>query len=225
MEEIPQVLKERLGRLEERIDRAAARAGRRREDITLVAVTKTFPASAIREAYALGLRHFGENYVQEFEVKAPELSGLGEARFHFVGHLQSNKARRAAELFQVIETIDSSKLCFKINEVGATIEVMLEVKLSPEQAKSGVEPERLPSLVEAVHACPNLRLTGLMTMPPWSDDPEQSRPYFQRLRRLAKEQGLDGLSMGMSQDFEVAIEEGATHLRIGTALFGSRRRV
>jgi pyridoxal phosphate enzyme (YggS family) len=218
------VLRERLSRLEERIGRAAARAGRRREQITLVAITKTFPASATREAYALGVRHFGENYVQEFEAKAPEVADLVEARFHFVGHLQSNKARRAAELFHIIETVDSEKIARKLNEFGALKEVMLEVKLSPEQAKSGVEPERLPALVEAVRACSNLRLAGLMTMPPWADDPEQSRPYFQRLRRLAEQHGLACLSMGMSQDFEVAIEEGATHLRIGTALFGERGR-
>ncbi len=217
------MLRERLSELEERIERAAARAGRRRKDVTLVAITKTFPASTIREAYALGVRHFGENYVQEFESKAPEVSDLAGARFHFVGHLQSNKARRAAELFQVIETVDSERLSSKINDIGADMEVMLEVKLSPEQAKSGAELERLPRLVEAVRGCANLRLTGLMTMPPWSDDPEQSRPYFQRLRRLAEEHGLSCLSMGMSQDFEVAIEEGATHLRIGTALFGPRR--
>ena len=217
------VLRERLSELEERIDRAAARAGRHRQDITLVAITKVFPAAAIREAYALGLRHFGENYVQEFEAKAPEVADLAEARFHFVGHLQSNKARRAAELFQVIQTVDSEKIARKINDIGALRDVMLEVKLSPEQQKSGLDPERLPPLVQAVRACPNLRLTGLMTMPPWFDDPEQSRPYFQRLRRLAEQHGLGCLSMGMSQDFEAAIEEGATHLRIGTALFGSRR--
>ncbi len=218
------MLRERLSELEERIGRAAARAGRRREDITLVAITKVFPFSVIREAYTLGIRHFGENYVQEFEAKAPEVADLVEAQFHFVGHLQSNKARRAIELFQVIETIDTERIAHRINELGTSIEVMLEVRLGLEQAKSGVEPERLPSLVEAVRACPNLRLTGLMTMPPWSDEPEQSRPYFQRLRRLGEESGLGCLSMGMSQDFEVAIEEGATHVRIGTALFGSRRR-
>jgi len=218
------VLRERLQALEERIGRAVERAGRRREEITLVAITKVFPAAAIREAYHLGLRNFGENYVQEFEAKAPEVSDLDEAWFHFVGRLQSNKARRAAELFRVIQTVDSEKTARRISDIGKVIEVMLEVKLSPEQAKSGVDPASLPALVEAVRALPNLQLAGLMTMPPWSDDAEQSRPYFQRLRRLAEEHGLEGLSMGMSQDFEVAIEEGATHLRIGTALFGPRRR-
>ncbi len=204
--------------------RAAERAGRRREEIILVAITKVFPVSTIREAYDLGLRHFGENYVQEFEAKAPEVAGLVEARFHFVGHLQSNKARAAAGLFHVIESVDSEKVARKISDSGRQTEVMLETKLSPEQAKSGVHPEQLPGLVAAVRALPNLRLTGLMTMPPWSADGEASRPYFQRLRRLAEENGLACLSMGMSQDFEVAIEEGATHVRIGTALFGERRR-
>jgi len=218
------VLSERLQALEERIERAALRAGRRREEITLVAITKVFPAAAIREAYDLGVRHFGENYVQEFEAKAPEVADLDDACFHFVGRLQSNKARRAAELFRVIQTVESEKIARKISDLGRSVEVMLEVKLSPEQAKSGVDPASLPALVEAVRALPNLHLTGLMTMPPWSDDAEQSRPYFQRLRRLAEEHGLKSLSMGMSQDFEVAIEEGATHLRIGTALFGPRRR-
>jgi len=218
------VLRERLQALEERIERAAERAGRRREEITLVAITKVFPAAAIREAYHLGLRNFGENYVQELEAKAPEVSDLDDARFHFVGRLQSNKARRAAELCRVIQTVESERIARRISEIGKATEVMLEVKLSPEQAKSGVDPASLPALVEVVRALPNLQLAGLMTMPPWSDDAEQSRPYFQRLRHLAQEHGLESLSMGMSQDFEVAIEEGATHLRIGTALFGPRRR-
>jgi len=218
------MLKDRLRQVEARIENAVVSAGRRREDITLVAITKVFPAAAIREAYEAGVRHFGENYVQEFEAKAPEIADLAEATFHFVGHLQSNKARRAAELFQVIQTIDSGKIAIRINDIGSVREVMLEVKLSPEQAKSGAEPEGLPALVEAVRACPNLRLTGLMTMPPWSEEPEESRPYFQRLRGLAEGLGLKCLSMGMSHDLEVAVEEGSTHLRIGTALFGPRRR-
>lgn len=200
------------------------RAGRRREEITLVAITKLFPASAIQEAYALGVRHFGENYVQEFEGKARDVAELADANFHFVGHLQSNKAQRAAELFHAIETIDTPKLAARLSAAGRPLEVMLEVKLSAEQSKGGVDPAALPALIDAVRGCPNLRLTGLMTMPPWSDDPEESRPYFRRLRALAEEHGLASLSMGMSQDFEVAIEEGATHVRIGTALFGSRKR-
>jgi hypothetical protein len=218
------MLRERLETVRERIEAAARRAGRRREEITLVAIAKKFPALAIREAYQAGVRHFGENYVQEFESKAPGLSDLEGARYHFVGHLQSNKARRAAELFDVIETIDSARLATRLNEPGRTLEVMLEVRLGGEASKSGAEPAALGALVEAVRACPNLRLTGLMTMPPWSDDPEETRPYFRELRRLAAEHGLRGLSMGMSNDFEAAIEEGATEVRIGTALFGPRRR-
>ncbi len=218
------MLEERLRQVEDRIDRAAARAGRRRGDITLIAITKMFPATAIREAYELGMRHFGENYVQEFEGKAPEVADLDGAIFHFVGHLQSNKARKAAELFQVIQTIDSEKIARRINDVNEIKEVMLEVKLSAEDAKSGAQPETVSALAEAVRACSNLKLIGLMTMPPWSDDAERSRPYFQRLRLLAEKLGLKSLSMGMSHDLEVAVQEGATHLRIGTALFGPRRR-
>lgn len=218
------MIRERLEQVEARIEAALRRAGRKRDAVTLVAITKTFPAGVIREAYECGLRDFGENYVQEFEAKAAELAGLNEARFHFVGHLQSNKARRAAELFQVIQTVDSVRLARRLQETGKPLEVMLEVKLSPEESKSGAAPEELPALIEAVRAMPNLRLTGLMTMPPWSDDPEESRPYFQRLRSLAEAHGLRGLSMGMSHDFEVAIEEGATHIRVGSALFGPRVR-
>lgn len=218
------MLRERLAEVRERIARAAARAGRKPEEITLVAVTKVFPASVIREAYELGLRDFGENYVQEFERKHPELADLGSARFHLIGHLQSNKARRAAELFDVIQTLDTPKLARRLNETGRRLPVMIEVKLSEEASKSGVDPAALPALIEAVRACPNLTLLGLMTMPPWSEDPEASRPYFARLRRLAEEHGLRELSMGMSHDLEVAIEEGATCVRVGTALFGPRQR-
>jgi len=218
------VLSERLARIEERIQQAAHRAGRPRDQITLVAVTKTFPAAVTREAYALGLRHFGENYVQEFEGKVPELTGLSEARFHFLGHLQSNKARLASELFHAIDSVDSDKLARKLNDIGVPQNVMLEVRLGDEASKSGVDPEALPALVEAVRACSNLTLRGLMTMPPFADDPEESRPYFRQLHRLAGRHGLSCLSMGMSQDFEIAIEEGATQVRIGTALFGPRQK-
>ncbi len=218
------MLRERLDQVEERIGRATARAGSRRADITLIAVTKVFPASAIREAYDAGLRDFGENYVQEFEGKHAEVGALEGARFHLIGRLQSNKTRKAADLFHVIQTVDSLKLARRLNETGTRLDVMLEVKLSEEEAKSGVAPEALPGLIDAVHACPNLRLLGLMTMPPWSDDPEPSRPYFRRLRELGQRFGLAQLSMGMSHDLEVAIEEGATMVRIGTALFGPRKK-
>lgn len=213
-----------LAEVESRIARACARCGRRREEVTLLAVTKTFPPQVILEAYRLGLREFGENYVQEFEQKSPHVRSLPGARFHLIGHLQSNKSRRAGELFDVIQTVDSEKLARRLDALGRPLEVMIEVKLSPEEAKAGCAPGDLASLINAIRACPNLRLTGLMTMPPWSDDPEQSRPYFRRLRELAAGHGLRGLSMGMSHDLEAAIEEGATIVRVGTALFGARSR-
>ena len=217
------MLAENLAHVEEQIHSACSRAGRRREEVTLVAVTKVFPANVIEEAYALGLREFGENYVQEFEGKAPQLPPLPGARFHLIGHLQSNKSRRATELFQVIQTVDSPKLARRLDEQTAQpLDIFLEVKLSEEEAKHGAAPGELPALVEAVRACPKLRLRGLMTMPPWSEDQEQSRPYFRRLRELAHTHGLPSLSMGMSNDFRAAIEEGATHIRVGTALFGKR---
>jgi len=217
------VLREKIESVEDRIERAAARSGRRREDVTLLAVTKKFPAALIEEAFQLGLRQFGENYVQEFETKRPALSLLPEARFHLIGHLQANKARKAVELFQVIQTVDSARLAERLDQAAAgPLDIMIEVKLSPEEAKAGISPEDLPRLVEAIGTFQNLRLRGLMTMPPWSDEAEPSRPYFRRLRLLAQENGLTELSMGMSHDFETAIEEGATIVRIGTALFGRR---
>ena len=215
-------VRENLILVEDRIAKACQRAGRRREEITLVAVTKVFPAAAMLEAYDAGLREFGENYVQEFEGKHEEVRQLTGARFHLIGHLQSNKSRKAAEIFQVIQTVDSAKLARRLNEVERPLEAMIEVKLSEEEAKHGCAPADLPTVIEGIRACPNLRLTGLMTMPPWSDDPELSRPYFQRLRELATQYGLASLSMGMSHDLEAAIEEGATHIRVGTALFGKR---
>ncbi len=212
-----------LARVEERIARAAARAGRRREEITLIGVTKVKPAEAIREAYEAGLRHFGENYVQEFAAKRPALGDLPGAEFHMIGHLQSNKAAAAAELFDVIQTVDTAKLARRLNDAGRRLRVFLEVKLSEEATKSGVPPGELPALVDAVRGCEGLELRGLMVMPPWSDQPEHSRPYFRRLRELGAQFGLPDLSMGMSNDFEVAIEEGATLIRVGTAIFGARK--
>jgi pyridoxal phosphate enzyme (YggS family) len=221
---LPDELHQNLEIVRVRIANAAAKAGRDPSSITLIAVTKVFPASAIRDAYEIGLRDFGENYVQEFEGKAPQVADLTEARFHLIGHLQSNKARKASELFHTVQTVDSAKLARRLHEAGKALDVMLEVKLSEEENKSGAAPEELPALIEAVRACPNLRLLGLMTMPPWSDDPEPSRPYFRRLRELAEQHGVTALSMGMSHDLETAIEEGATHVRVGTALFGKRRK-
>ncbi len=219
-----QELSERLDQVRARIARAAQQSRRDPSGILLLAVTKIFPASAILEAYELGLRDFGENYVQEFEGKAPEVSQLEGARFHLIGHLQSNKSKKAAELFHTIQTVDSAKLARRLNEAGRALNVMLEVKLSGEDAKSGAAPEELPELIAAVRECPHLRLEGLMTMPPWSDDPEAARPYFRSLRELGERHGLAGLSMGMSHDLEAAIEEGSTCVRVGTALFGKRKK-
>jgi PLP dependent protein len=224
------LLKQKLDQVESRIKAAASRSGRQRSDIQLVAVTKKFPASAIRDAYALGLRDFGENYVQEFDTKRAELADCPGARYHFIGHLQSNKTKKAAEIFDVIHTVDSAKIARRLNDELALpsghpgIQVLIEVKLSTEPAKAGAAPGEVPALVEAIRGCPHLRLLGLMTMPPWSDDAERSRPYFARLRELAGENGLQHLSMGMSHDLEVAIEEGATIVRVGTALFGPRNK-
>ncbi|HTB13924.1 MAG TPA: YggS family pyridoxal phosphate-dependent enzyme [Bryobacteraceae bacterium] len=218
------MLAERLAKVEERIQNAANRAGRKRDEITLVAVTKKFPAEVTREAYELGLRVFGENYVQEFERKHPSLSDLVNVEFHLIGHLQSNKSRIAGDIFQVIETVDSEKLARRLDQLNRPLEVMIEVKLSHEESKEGAPPESLPGLIAAIRTCPNLRLTGLMTMPPWCDDPEVTRPYFRTLATLAREHGLPKLSMGMSHDLEAAIEEGSTHVRVGTALFGPRKK-
>ena len=214
----------RLTTVRERIERAAGRAGRDPAGILLLAVTKIFPAPVIREVYDLGLREFGENYVQEFEEKAPKVADLAGARYHLIGHLQSNKSKKAAELFHVVQTVDSAKLARRLDESGRTMDVMLEVKLSPEDAKSGAAPSDLPELIDAVRGCSNLRLLGLMTMPPWSDDPEASRGYFRKLRELGEQHGLAQLSMGMSHDLETAIEEGSTCVRVGTALFGKRKK-
>jgi pyridoxal phosphate enzyme (YggS family) len=222
------VVRENLARVEERIGRACLQAGRKRDEITLVAVTKVFPAALIREGWQAGLRDFGENYVQEFEGKFEEVKDLVGARFHLIGHLQSNKSRRATELFDVIQTVDSSKLARRLNESAKPLQVMLEVKLSAEESKYGVSPDAVAELAEAVRGHQNLRLAGLMTMPPWEEDAEKTRPYFRRLREVAESIRRPGerlgLSMGMSHDFEVAIQEGATHIRVGTALFGKRKK-
>jgi PLP dependent protein len=224
LKKLANTLKERLDEVRVRITRAAERAHTDPSGILLLAVTKVFPASVILEAYELGLRDFGENYVQEFEGKAPQVSSLTDARFHLIGHLQSNKSKKAAEIFHTIQTVDSPKLARRLNEPGRALDVMLEVKLSEEDAKSGAAPEELPELIAAVRECPHLRLEGLMTMPPWSDDPEAARPYFRRLRELGERHNLSGLSMGMSHDLEAAIDEGSTCVRVGTALFGKRKQ-
>jgi len=218
-------LQERLNQVRERIEKACARAGRNPGTVQLLAVTKVFGPEAIREAYALGLREFGENYVQEMERKAPVLGDLEGARFHLIGHLQSNKTKKAAQLFASVDTVDSAKLAARLDAEGKPLNAMIEVKLSAEEAKSGANPAELEEIVNALRACANLKLGGLMTVPPWSEDAEESRPYFAKLRELAERFGVQGLSMGMSNDLEVAIEEGATWVRVGTALFGRRKRM
>jgi len=227
------LLHQNLERVRERIGAAARRAGRRPEEITLIAASKTHPAEAIRAAFGAGIRHFGENRVQEWEGKRPGLFEL-PARWHFIGHLQGNKAARAARLFHSIDSVHDLVLARKLDRARAEfngeekLRVLLEVGLAQEAAKSGVEAAELPRLAEAVAGLRHLTLAGLMCIPPYFDDAREARPYFRRLRELrdalSRKQGLilPVLSMGMSHDFEVAIEEGATEVRIGTALFGAR---
>lgn len=203
--------------------RACERARRDPASVRLLAVTKIFGPEAIRAAYDAGLREFGENYVQEMERKSPAVADLAGARFHLIGHLQSNKTKKAAQLFRAIDSVDSARLVSRLDSENTPLDITLEVKLSEEAAKTGADPAELGEIVAAVRASKNLTLRGLMTVPPWSEDAELSRPYFARLRELAAEHGVAELSMGMSNDMEVAIEEGATWVRIGTALFGSRK--
>jgi PLP dependent protein len=229
----PTSIRENLLRVQEQILAAAKRAGRRSEDITLIGVSKTHAAEAIREAYAEGLRHFGENRVQEWEGKQSGIQGLN-ATWHLIGHLQRNKAAKAAKLFHTIDSVDDFVLAQKLNRVrsetegAAKLRVLIEVHIAKEEAKSGADVEELHVLAEQIAALPKLDLVGLMCIPPFAEDAEQARPHFRRLRELrdslAKQVGLalPVLSMGMSHDFEVAIEEGATEVRVGTALFGTR---
>ena len=217
------MIDERLQQVRERVAAAALRSGRSPEEITIVAVSKIKPAVDILDAYRAGQRHFGENYVQEFQAKKEQLGELPGAVFHLIGKLQSNKTKPASGLFDVIQTVDSVKVARRLNEqTERRLDVFLELKLSDENTKSGLAEEELPAVKEFVESCENLHLRGLMGMPPWSEDPERTRPYFQRLRRTAERLGLPGLSMGMSHDLETAIEEGATLVRVGTAIFGKR---
>ena len=268
------VIAENLERIRERVARAAGRAGRRVEDVTIVAVSKTFPFEAIRAAYDAGLRHFGENRVQEWESKRERVADL-EATWHLIGHLQGNKARRAAGLFDRVDSVDSLGLAQKLDaavaegagteaarlisseksrpfvpqgerdalrvasgQAGATksgaangerLRVLIEVSLGGEVAKSGVAEADLAMLAEGVGELANLELLGLMTIPPFLDDPESVRPYFRKLRELrdglVRRVGrpLPVLSMGMSHDFEIAVEEGATEIRVGAGIFGERK--
>ena len=221
-----------VSRVREQMTEAAIRSGRDPASVRLVAVTKTFPAETVQAAYDCGLRDFGENRVQEFHQKLPSLRTPG-AVFHLIGHLQSNKVQPAMA-FDWIQTVDSERLARRLSqaalEAQKTIAVLIEVKLGEEAEKSGVPETELAHLISVVAALPGLDLRGLMTMPPYSDDPEGARPYFRRLRNLRDKLQESGyanvreLSMGMTHDFPVAIEEGATIVRIGTALFGPREK-
>jgi hypothetical protein len=227
---------ENLTSIREHIRAAARRAGRNPDETMLLAVSKTFPAEAIIEAYEAGQRLFGENRVQEFEEKAPKLTQLHGAEFRMIGHLQSNKASRAVELFAGVDSLDSVKLAQRLNAAAEamrkTLDVLIEINLGGEESKSGVAPDspELESILTHAPQWSHLRIRGLMTVPPYTDDPEGARPYFQRLRQLRdglvaqnpSAGELRQLSMGMSHDFEVAIEEGSTCVRIGTAIFGKR---
>jgi hypothetical protein len=233
-------LADNLERLEAAIAQACRKAGRGRGEVELMAVSKTYPAATIAEAVALGLRLFGENRVQEFAAKAGELEGLrrdaaGPVRVHLIGHLQSNKAARAAELFDAVDSVDSVRLAERLNEaagrMGKRLPVLIEVKLSPEETKAGLEPEsdEAARLLERLPDLEHLEAQGLMTIAPWGAPDEVTRACFRSLRewrerwaRTHPKLKLDVLSMGMSGDFERAIEEGATRIRIGTALFGKR---
>jgi len=227
---------ENIAAIHERIAAAARRAGRRPEEIALMAVSKTHPAERIREAYAAGLRLFGENRVQEFASKAAALADLAGADWHMIGHLQSNKAGKAAELFAAVDSVDSVKLAEKLDaaarSMGKRMAVLIEINVGGEAAKTGVAPDsrELEELLLAAPRFEQLEFCGLMAVPPFTDDPEDARPYFRKVRELrdaiAARKLLavrtDVLSMGMSHDFEVAITEGSTRIRVGTAIFGER---
>ena len=220
-----------LARLHEQITEACRRSNRPENDVALMAVSKVHPVEAILEAYAAGQRLFGENRVQEFQEKSPHLKELTGAEFHLIGPLQSNKTAKAAELFDAIDAVDSLKIAQRLNTaamaLGKKLPVLIEVKLSHEESKHGLAPEELPTLLAAMNELESIETVGLMTVPPWSEDAEAARPYFRELRRLRDESQVrfprvTQLSMGMSNDFTVAIEEGSTCVRVGTALFGRR---
>lgn len=227
-------LHERLAEVRLKIEQAAGRVGRAPEEITLIAVSKTHPASIVREAIASGALDFGENRVQEAEPKIPEV-GRRRARWHLIGHLQSNKARKAVKLFDVVHSLDSIELAERLNRICEDVDrqelpVLVQVDLANEKTKSGVREENLNELIETIKTLSRLRLIGLMILPPYLEDAEKVRPFFRRLRELRdelkKQKAFDNargeLSMGMSHDFEIAIEEGATFVRVGTAIFGER---
>jgi PLP dependent protein len=231
-------ISENIAGVRKRFDQAARRAGRSSEEIALMAVSKTQPPEKIREAYDAGLRVFGENRVQEFSTKTDALRDLHGAAWHMIGHLQTNKATKGAELFGAVDSIDSLKLAEKLDyaarKLAKKLNVLIEINVGGEAAKSGIAPDS-PELEDLLLAAPRLEalaFRGLMTVPPFTDDPEGARPYFRKLRELRDTMAartlpavkMDQLSMGMSHDFEIAIEEGSTCVRVGTAIFGARAR-
>jgi pyridoxal phosphate enzyme (YggS family) len=225
-----------IARIRERISQAAVRSGHAPDSITLMAVSKVVEPERIREAYQAGIRVFGENRVQEFTEKAPALAGLKNAEWHLIGHLQTNKAKKAIELFQAVDSVDSLRLAEKLNQAAQQtnkkLSVLIEINVGGEESKSGVAPDssELEELLQGLTQLDHLQVRGLMTIPPFTEDPQNSRPYFRRLRELRDiiaarklpRIEMDVLSMGMSHDFEVAIEEGSTCVRVGTAIFGER---
>lgn len=226
---------ENLAVIKERINRACLRVNRDPAEVRLIGVSKTVPAERVREGIQAGLTLLGENYVQEAQEKITQLRGLG-ASWHFIGHLQSNKARVAADLFDLIHTVDRKSLAKELNrraqQRGRPLDVLLQVNVGEEESKSGAATEDVVALFNYVSSLDGLAVRGLMALPPYLEDPEQVRPYFKEMRQMlerlrqgaARPEHLSELSMGMSHDFEVAIEEGATFIRVGTALFGERRK-
>jgi pyridoxal phosphate enzyme (YggS family) len=222
-------LRENLAAVRRKIEAAAKRASRNPQEIKLIAVTKTHPVEILREALAAGASVFGENKVQEAEGKIREI-GRDKSEWHLIGHLQSNKARKAVQIFDVVHTLDSIELAERlericIEENRESLSVLVQVDLAGEATKSGVSEKDLPSLFETLRGCLHLKLNGLMIIPPYFEDVEKARPFFRKLREIRDEILPGGeLSMGMSHDFEIAIEEGATLVRVGTAIFGERNR-
>lgn len=215
-----------VDRVRERIERACAGAGRDPSEVKLIAVSKAHPEEAVRAAYAAGLRVFGENYAQELAQKAAALSDLSDIQWRFIGHLQRNKIKLIERARATVDTVDSIRLAEAISAraagKGAVVELLLQVNVGGEAQKSGCAPKDVADLVRAVRALPNVELRGLMTVAPHFDDPEDTRPVFAALRELAQAHALPELSMGMTHDLEAAVQEGATMVRIGTALFGPR---
>jgi PLP dependent protein len=229
---MPATIHENILRIQDRIAKAQQKSTHSTE-VTLIAVSKTHPAESISEAYEAGLRHFGENRVQEWEAKRPHLENL-QATWHLIGHLQSNKSARAAKVFDSVDSIDDFAVAQRLDHARAEpnaknkLRVLIEVRVENEATKTGAEVHTVPKLLEQLAQLKNLEVAGLMCIPPFLEDPEKVRPYFQRLRKLRDDLAastglpLPVLSMGMSHDFEIAIQEGATEVRIGTAIFGTR---